>query len=172
LYNCNCNCNCSSLLTSFLSHQVSIFTHMHSVHFSALSIHYPQCKTLPVRTCKCRLLDHGYNAVTDDCWAVSHLVPRILHWLLTEEVEKVEKGQILWVHTYPTTPSRPRGRCVQSLVQIGSEMWICIRNKQTNKQKRTKNHFIFVYTRRLLHGVGSFDCLCRNLQAVFYKENV
>jgi len=36
--------------TSFLSHQVSIFTHVRSVHFSAFSMHYPQCKTLPVRT--------------------------------------------------------------------------------------------------------------------------
>ena len=59
----------------------------------------------------------------------SHLVPRILHWLLTE---KVEKGQILWVHTYPTTSSRPRRRRVQSLVQIGLEMWICISSTQTN----------------------------------------
>ena len=49
-------------------------------------------------------------------------------------------GEILWVHTYPTTSSRPRGRCVQSLVPIGSEMWICIRYKHTNKQT-----FIFIY---------------------------
>jgi hypothetical protein len=103
------NCNCNSLFTSFLSHQVSIFTHMHSVHFSALSMHYPQCKALPVRTRKCRLLHHGYNAVADDSWADSHLVPRILHWHLTEEVEKVEKGQILWIHTYRRTSYRPRG---------------------------------------------------------------
>jgi hypothetical protein len=26
-----------------------------------------------------------------------------------------------------------KGRCVQSLVHIGSEMWVCIRYKQTNK---------------------------------------
>jgi hypothetical protein len=84
---------------------------------------------------KCRLLYHGYNAIADNSWAGRHLVPRILHWVLTE---KVEKGQILWVHTYPTTSSRPRERCVQSLVHIGSEMWICISSihtyKQTNKQ--------------------------------------
>jgi hypothetical protein len=42
--------------TSFLSDQVFIFTHVHSVHFSAFSMHYPQCKTLPVRTRNCRLL--------------------------------------------------------------------------------------------------------------------
>jgi len=79
------------VFTSFLSHQVSIFTHLHSVHFSALCRHYPQRKTLQrasVVCCikdirlsrmtlgaivicyitdaswrKCRLLDHGYNAV-------------------------------------------------------------------------------------------------------------
>jgi hypothetical protein len=47
--------------------------------------------------------------IMDDSWAGSHVVPRILHWLLTEEVKK---GQILWVHTYPTTSSRRRGRHV------------------------------------------------------------
>jgi len=30
------------------------------------------------------------------------------------------KGEILWAHTYPTVSSRPRGKCVQSLVPIGS----------------------------------------------------
>ena len=35
-----CNYKCNSLFTSFPSHQVSIFTHMHSVHFSAFSMHY------------------------------------------------------------------------------------------------------------------------------------
>jgi len=29
---------------------------------------YPQCKTLPVRKQKCRLLHHGYNAVADESW--------------------------------------------------------------------------------------------------------
>jgi len=86
---------------------------------------------------KCHLLHHRYNAVTDDSLAGSHLVLRILHWLLTE---KFKKGQILWVHTYPMTSSRPRGRCVQSLVQIGLEMWICTSSIHTNKQT-----FIFIY---------------------------
>jgi hypothetical protein len=43
------------------------------------------------------------------------------------------KGEMLWAHTYPTVSSRPRGRRVQSLVPIGSEMWICMRYKQTYK---------------------------------------
>jgi len=50
--------------------------------------------------------------------------------------EEVEKGQILWVHTYPTTSSRRRGRRVQISVEIGSEMWICIRYKETNKNEQ------------------------------------
>jgi hypothetical protein len=33
-----CNCNCNSLFTSFLSHQVSIWTRVHFVLFSALCI--------------------------------------------------------------------------------------------------------------------------------------
>jgi hypothetical protein len=32
-------CSCNLLFTSFLSHQVSIFTHLHSVYNSALSMH-------------------------------------------------------------------------------------------------------------------------------------
>jgi len=35
---------------------------------------------------------------------------------------KSQKDQILCVHTFPTISSRPRRRCVQSFVQIGSEM--------------------------------------------------
>jgi len=50
------------------------------------------------------------------------------------------KGGILWAHTYPTVSSRPRGRCVQSLVPIGSEMWICIRYKHS-----------FLYVRYFMH---------------------
>jgi len=56
------------------------------------------------------------------------------------------KGEILWAHTYPTVSSRPRGRCVQSLVPISSEMWICIRYKQTYKQT-----FIFIYIYKIQH---------------------
>jgi hypothetical protein len=61
-------------------------------------------------------------------------VLRIRHWLLTEDEENVENGQILWAHTYATVSSKPRGRRVQCLVPIGSEMWIYIRYKQTNIQ--------------------------------------
>ena len=84
-------CSCNSLFTSFLSHRVSIFKHLHSIYFSALSMHYVQRKTLqcasvvyyitdirlsrmtlcPIVVCyntddswrKCRLLHHGYKAV-------------------------------------------------------------------------------------------------------------
>jgi len=66
---------------------------------------------------------------------------RILHWLLAEEVEKVEKGQILCVHTYRTTFSRRRGRRVQSSVEIGSEMCICIRY---TKDRNKKPHHLYI----------------------------
>jgi hypothetical protein len=77
--------------------------------------------------------NHGYNAVVEVSCASSHVVPRILHSLPTKKVKKVEKGQTFSDHIYPTVSSRWRRRCVQSLVQIGSEMWIRIRYKQTNK---------------------------------------
>jgi len=62
------------LHTSFLSHQVSIFTHLHSVHFSALCMHYPQRKTLQRASVVCY--------ITDDSWRNY----RLLHhgWLLAQ----------------------------------------------------------------------------------------
>jgi hypothetical protein len=148
---CNCNCN------SFLSHQV-FHIDMHAFR-SLLCVVYALCKALAVRTRNCRLLYHGYNAVTDDSWrkcrpldhgynAVAWLLGRQpccaqdSHWLLTEEVEK---GQILCVHTYPTTSFRQRGRRVQSSAEIGSEMWICIRYKQTKTNKKPFQIYILDY---------------------------
>jgi len=83
---------------------------VHSVLFSALFMHYAQCAMhlqyeRAIVVCyftddswrKCRLLDHGYNAVAMTLGPTAMLsqiiyVFRILHWLLAEEVEKVEKG--------------------------------------------------------------------------------
>jgi len=83
--------------------------------------------------------NHGYNAVADDLrrqpFRAEDSAPAPY-----EEGQKGRKGQTFSDHTYPTVSSRPRGRCVQSLVQIGSEMWICIGYKQTNKQT-----FSFIY---------------------------
>jgi len=59
--------------TSFLSHQVSIFTHVHSVHFSTFSMHYPQCKTLPVMH-NCRLLQCHDLDVTLTCAAITDIM--------------------------------------------------------------------------------------------------
>jgi len=77
--------------------------------------------------------NHGYNALADDSRRQpfraedSALVP-------DKEGQKGRKGRTLSDHTYPTACSRPKGRCVQSLVQIGSEMWICIRYKLTKNK--------------------------------------
>jgi hypothetical protein len=76
--------------------------------------------------------NHGYNAVAEVSSTGSHFVPRILH-SLPMKIEKVEKGQTFSDHT---VSSRRRGRSVQSMVQIGSEMWICIRYKQTKTNKK------------------------------------
>jgi hypothetical protein len=74
--------------------------------------------------------NHGYYAVPDYCSAAI-LSPRLCA-RSPENNGKGKKGQTLWVHIYTTVSSRPRGRRVQSLVQIGSEMWICIRYKHTH----------------------------------------
>ena len=76
---------------------VSSGFHIHTHAFrSLLRVVYALPTVHDTSTRKCRLPHHGYNAVADDSWVGSHLVPRITHWLLTE---KVEKGQILWAHT-------------------------------------------------------------------------
>jgi hypothetical protein len=80
--------------------------------------------------------NHGYIAMAEVSCAGSHDVPRILHSFPTKKVKNVEKIQTFSDHSYTTVSSRPRERCVQSLVQIGSEMLICIRYKQTNKNEQ------------------------------------
>jgi len=83
---------------------------------------------------------HGYNAVAGS-GVVWRWQPTIAHEsaLAPDKIgRKGGKGEILWAHTYPMVSSRPLGRCVQSLVPIGSEMWICPRYKQI---------FIFIYIR-------------------------
>jgi len=122
-------------------------------------------RDVTLNTCK----NHGYNAAAEVSCAGSHVVPRILHSFPTKKVKKVEKGQTFSDRTYPTVFSKPRGRCAQSLVQIGSEMWICIRYKYPTvsskprgrcvqslvqiasemwiciRYKQTRNHFSIIY---------------------------
>jgi hypothetical protein len=85
------------------------------------------------RTRNCRLLqrhfhdvtnsskNHGYNAVADD---LRRQPFRAEDSALAsdERGQKGTKGQTFSDHTSRTVSSRPRGRCVQCLVQIGSEM--------------------------------------------------
>ena len=147
--------NCNSLFTRLLSHHVFVFTHMLSVHFSAFFMHYPRYKTLAVRMRNCLLQRHFRDValrparITDirlsrmTC-AGSHLLSCNRHSAAIfcpvigtrsgQRRWKRSKSQKFWVHTYPTVSSGPKGRCVQSLVKIGSEIWICITYKQTNFQ--------------------------------------
>jgi len=81
-----------------VSSDFHIYTHAFR---SLLRVVYALPTVQDTSTHKCRLLHHGYNAVADDSLTGSHLVARILHWLRTDKVEKVEKGQMLWVHTLP-----------------------------------------------------------------------
>jgi len=66
----------------------------------------------------------------------------------------------LWSYIYPTVSFRPRERFVQSLVPIGSEMWICIRYKQTYKQT-----IIFIY--KILAGVPGVARVEKLLKQIF-----
>jgi len=66
--------------------------------------------------------NHGYKGITENGRVGSHLVPMILHWPLKKKGPKGRRGQEFRVNTYPTVFSRPSGRRVQRLVQIGSEM--------------------------------------------------
>jgi len=126
-----CNFKSNSLVTSFPSHQVSIFTNTHSFHISAFSLRNPPCVTSHQHA-----PHHEYKRCS---WAVRRRQPSTAQKSAPAPdkiVRKGGKGEILWAHTYPTVSSRPRGRCVQSLVPISSEMWICIRYKHT---------FTFIY---------------------------
>jgi len=106
---------------------VSSGFHFYTLAFRLLfrvSKHYPQCKTLAVRTRKCRLLQRYVcdvtltrAAITDiklsrmTC-AGSHLLPRIRHSLPTEEVENVEKIKYCEsIHTLRSLPDQGSDVC-------------------------------------------------------------
>jgi hypothetical protein len=93
----------------FPSHQVSIWKRVHSVPFSALSMSWiivvyalstaqGTCSTNAQLSSAISRMTFGASVVCarsrikrccNDSWAGSHVVPRILHWIATEEVEKV-----------------------------------------------------------------------------------
>jgi hypothetical protein len=75
--------------TSFPSHQVSIFTHMHSVHFARIFYALRTVHITPV-TSHQHALQHGYNAVAKQCGAGSHLPRRNRHPLPTKSVKMWE----------------------------------------------------------------------------------
>ena len=97
-----CNCKGNSLFTSLPFHQVSISTHMHSVHFSAFSVHYAQCTSRPWRH-----TNTGYNAVTRDSGAGRLLPHTNRHSLPTKYVEKVGKLKFCGsIHTLRPPPDQ------------------------------------------------------------------
>jgi hypothetical protein len=127
---------------------------MHSVHF-AFCMHYPlvhdtSSKNAKLSSAKTSFLwrhtntskNHGYKAVADDSrrqpFRAEDSAPAP-----DEEGKKGRKGKTFSDHAYPTVSSRPRGRCVQNLFQIGSDMWICIRYKK-NKQTFSLIYKIYV----------------------------
>ena len=102
----------------------SVFTRTHSVQFYAFCIHHPQCNTLPVGTPNWRLLTftpptshkHAQQSRIKGCRGnVSGRQPSSAQNAATardKRDRKGRKGGILWVHTYPTTSCRPRGKRV------------------------------------------------------------
>jgi hypothetical protein len=67
-----------------------------------------------------------------DSWAGNHLGSRILHWVL---VERTKSSNIVCLYIPFDHPGK-RGRRVQCVFQIGSDMWICIRYKQTKANEK------------------------------------
>jgi hypothetical protein len=115
--------NCHSLFTCFHSDHVFVSTDTLSVHVATCFMYYPRCNTLAVRTRDvaprpARIAD---ITLSRNYCARRHLLSCNRHPLARKKV-KESKDQEFWVHPYPTTSSRPRWRCVQSLVQIGLEM--------------------------------------------------
>jgi hypothetical protein len=52
----------------------------------------------------------------DDQWR------KLIAFFLYNKKDRIICGNVFWAHIYLTVSSRPTGSCVQSLVQIGSEM--------------------------------------------------
>jgi hypothetical protein len=96
------------------------------------------CRTPPVRRRKCLLECHACDVtrtrsgIMDIMRQQPSSAQHRAH-AHEKEGEKGRRGKKFWVHTYPTVSSRPRGWCMQSLVEISSEIWICIRYNHTNK---------------------------------------
>ena len=130
------NCKYNSLFTFFPSHQVSISTHMHSVHFSTFSMHYAQCTS--------HLWHHtnmGYNAVAGDSGAGSHLPRTNRQSLLTKYVEKVGKLKYCGsIHTLQPPPDQGGDMCKVWFRSVQKCRFVLVPYKQTNKQT-----FIFIY---------------------------
>jgi hypothetical protein len=128
--------NTTQLQVQFVIHFLSVSSgfHFHTHAFRSLLRVFCALTTMHVTpvTSHQYASHHGYIAVAGD-WrrqpSTAYESP-----LAPDKIgRKGGKFEILWFQTYPTISSRPRERCVQSLVQIGSEMWICISFIQTNK---------------------------------------
>ena len=98
---------------------------------------------------KCRLLDHGYNAVSMTLGPAAMLCPgfRTGSWQKRSQRSKKVKyfGSI---HTLRPPPDEGGDMCkvwLRSVQKCDLYKVQNDRNKQTNKQKRAKNHFIFIH---------------------------
>jgi len=117
------------LQVHFISHLLPVSSgfHFHTHAFHSLLrvfIAQPTCVTSHQHA-----RHRGHNAVA---WRRQPATAHELAPAPDKIGRKGGKGEILWANTCPPVSSRPRWRCVQSLVPIGSEMWICVRYKQTN----------------------------------------
>ena len=117
--------NATQLQVQFIIHFLALSSgfHFHTHAFRSLLRVFCEITTVNVTpvTSLQYAPHHGYDTAAGD-WRQQ---PSTAHGsaLASDKIgRKNWKVEILWVHTYHTTSSRQRGRCVQSFVQIGSEM--------------------------------------------------
>jgi hypothetical protein len=135
--------NATQLQGQFIMHvlPVSSGVHFHTHAFRSLLRVFCALTTVHVTpvTSHQYAPHHGYDAATGDWRRQSSTAHESA--LASHKIGRKDgKVEILWARTHHRISSRQRGRCVQSLAQIGSEIWICISSIQTNKQT-----FIFIY---------------------------
>jgi len=141
-----CNCKCNSLVTSLPSHQVSIFTHVHSVHFSAFSLHNSMCVTSHQHA-----PHHGYNAVAGSVAQAAIYCARIG----TRSQQNRSKRWVRWNIVGPYIPYGLFQTTGKTCAKFGSDRFrnVDLYKVQTNIETN-KQTFIFIY--KIIKYVNSF----------------
>jgi hypothetical protein len=159
LYISNCNAMQLKLLFIFFFFFLSSGFHIDTrVFLSLLRVVYGTCST---RNCllyhgcnavtdeswrKCRLLDHGYNSVAMTLGPAAMLCPGFCTGSWQKRSKSVK--YCVSIHTLWPPPDEREDMCKFRLRSVQKCGFVSDTNKQTNKQKRTKSHFIFIYEKQ------------------------